>query len=221
MDDHNKFRLLRIGEPTERLTTHETWSKKELEAHFASADTAALSLRGISYWWEDTDHELRWGPIMDQIEDDLLTSHAGEKVSRLIHTKCPIAVQVLDVLVQFQGEIGNGGLYQWIGNRAERVLAAAQALKQIGLPKWAAELHEFNSIVISLDSADLISKQDLAGLRELYPCKRKMFGRYDWPDADRTEVRFADNLHGAGTKEFAKKLRSYVLDEATNIPKLK
>lgn len=207
------FQLFEIAEPVNPVVWATSWSSDELEEWFTQID-AELTRPGEA-WWEVTGSD-RWEPILEPLESALGTE---TNWNVFIHKRCSQAVQVIDVLTQFEGEVGNGGLFQWIGNRPQRSLAAVQALRMIGLDDWATDLHRFNSAIASLDIADLMDPADFESFATDYPIKRKLMGRYSVRDAEAIAANFESRVHGNGRKTWAVRLRAFAVRNADVLPR--
>jgi hypothetical protein len=208
-----KFQLYAIAEPTDPVAWERLWTSSDLATWFVEAD-AKFTQSGEA-WWKVTGLD-RWEPILE-----LLESAVGSKNdwNAFIHTRCSVALQVIDVLTQLEGEVGNGGLSQWIGNRPQRALSVVQSLRMIGLEAWADDLHKFSSAIAMLGIAELFDPNDFVAFSSSYPIQRIRFGRYRFSDLERFSKKFDFRLHGAGRKIWAEKLRSFAQANAGQLPR--
>lgn len=215
----------RIAEPSVPLAWPAFWTRELVHAEFERVDRESQeSFRGDADWWDLVAWD-DWIQIIDPVEDHCRAQGDRDLLDKPVFRHAPIPVQVIVLLGRFDGQIGNGGVGQWLFNYPESALATIDALEAIGLDDLTRHLVCFLLAVIEgpTHDEDGVLVEEKAWLRPLRAqlMERTIKAGYR-PSDDVMEAAASveAGVYGAGRKAFVEAWRAYGLANAAALPRL-
>jgi hypothetical protein len=211
--------LYSIEPPAEPMEWSAYWSKAEIEAEFANWDQESESNEYIEHWWQDSAFD-RWEKILEPIEDKCLAKCPGETMELSVLSHAPVENQILTVLTQFDGDIANGGVIQWIGNHPLLSLAVPQALRMIRQNDIANMVEIFAWAELSdAENHEPFQLAEPIRLLSEFPERAKKLSVHDLAGRDSLAIQIDQSLFGPDRECFALAMRNFAIESAERLPR--